>query len=655
MKNFLKQNKLILQFLSLATFAGITVGISQIAVNLYAINLGANSSWLGLIGGLPGLGVILIVLPMGFLVDRFGARKMFIIGAASGVLIYLVLPSANTPLLLLLLMMLSGFFISFRFVSMNSVFLDYLKENGNAKAGWFRGSHSIGMAFLGPLLGSYLIKQINFHWTFYTISFLLVITIIIAWFVLKDGKEDKSITIFSFSQAFGHIKSLIRNKELVEASLAESLAIMTFSVFNVFMIAIALRVFHFPKEVAALFISVQGALYILSVFSLDILLRRIGQRNFYLVSTSSIILSLLLLGGAREPIGLWIGTIFLGTGLGMLNIINISRLARIDGKKGRVSGFFSLFTWSGGIIGPLLGGFIGSVFGLQAIFFFLVPLFLVFWIKIFFEPKVLITKSLLIKLLKKVKEKSIGIILPILLFIFWEISTRMELFSSQLLVPPKQVLLAFQDLLREGELLNHLEISLLRVLSGFIIGAASGFLLGTVLGTSKQIEKYVAPIFNSFRQIPLMGWMPLLMLWLGVEETFKIVFISFGAFYALTLNTFEGIKNVPKEYVEVAKVFEYSRLKLLRKVVLPSALPSIFTGIKLGLSMSWMLVVGAEFVAASEGIGYLMTWGRQLFQFDIVILGVIIIGIVGLIMNQVLGIFETRFLSWRKTFNTIES
>lgn len=639
MKSFLARNKLILKFMSLAVCGGISVGVSQIAVNLYAIYLGASSSQIGLIGGLPGMSVVLTVLPMGFLIDRFGARRLFIIGCLFGALIYLFLPLADSPRHLLIFVTLLGFFMSFRFVSMSSVFLDYLREIGNDKAGWYRGSHSIGMVFLGPILGSYLVKHINYNWTFYSISLFLIVTVIIARIVLSDKQKDNTMTAFSFNSTFSHLKSLLKNKDLVEASLAESLAIMAFSSFNTFMVAIALRTFHFSKETAALFLSTQGAVFILSVFLLDALLKRIGQKRFYLFSISVVILGLILLGAAKTPVYLWIGTVFLGIGLGMLNIINVSRLANIDAKKGKIAGFFSLFTMAGGILGPILGGFIGSIFGLQTIFLVLIPLFFILGLKIYF-------KSII-----PAKGFILGGIFPLILLIFWETATRLKLFPSQLLVPPKQVVLTFVDLLRRGDLIIHLRISLMRVVAGFLLGITSGFILGTAMGLSKRLERYIYPFFNLVRQIPLLGWMPLLMLWFGVGELFKIVFIAIGAFYPMVLNTFEGIRNVPKEYMEVAKVFEYGKLRLLQKVILPTALPSIFTGIKLGLSMSWMLVVGAELVAASEGIGYLMTWGRQLFQFDIVMLGVIIIGIIGLFMNNALGALEVRFLRWRRTYN----
>lgn len=255
------------------------------------------------------------------------------------------------------------------------------------------------------------------------------------------------------------------------------------------------------------------------------------------------------------------------------------------------------------------------------------------------------------KPLNKIKNKTLGFIIPAVLLIAWEITTHLELFPRQLLVPPEQVISVFLDLLKKGDLIIHLKISLMRVTAGFTMGALAGFILGITMGLSKNAERYLAPSFHCLRQIPVLGWIPLLMLWFGVGEIFKVVFIAIGAFYPMTLNTFEGIRSLPREYIEVARVFEYNRLKLLQKVMLPMALPNILTGIRIGLGMSWMFVVGAELISASEGIGYLMTWGRQLFQLDIVMMGVVIIGIIGLVMHHMVRLIEFYFLGWRRTFN----
>jgi len=251
-------------------------------------------------------------------------------------------------------------------------------------------------------------------------------------------------------------------------------------------------------------------------------------------------------------------------------------------------------------------------------------------------------------LLNWVVSKSLGLILPIALIITWTWITKRKLFAEQLMVPLPVTWATFVDLLHSGELAINLKISLIRVLEGFAIGGSAGFILGAAMGLSKTVESYVSPFFNAIRQVPLFAWVPLLMLAVGVDEQFKIVFISVGAFYPMVINTFQGIKGVPKEFSEVASVFEYKGLTLFRKVILPGAMPSILTGIRLALSMSWMSVVGAEFIASSEGIGYMMVFARQLMQIDVVMVGVVMIGAIGLLMDVSVRTLERYLLRWRK-------
>lgn len=361
------------------------MGISQIAITLYAVKLGASTSQIGLIQGVQSVGILLTVLPMGLLVDYLGAKRLFIFGCSVGALIYLFLPLANTAHLLLICTLVLGLFMSFRFVSLSSVFLDYLQSIGNQKAGWFRASHSIGLTFLGPLLGGFLVKHAGYYWTFIAVSMVLVITVITAAFVLTGRKKDNDITVFSFNYIFSDIKSMLKNKEVVESSIAEGLAIATFSCFTTFIVVIALRIFHLPQEIAAIFISAEGLVFIVSLFSLGALLEKIGQKNFYLLGISMVLLSLFLLGIAKNPILLWPGSLFLGAGLGMLNLINVTRIGNTNTKKGKVAGIFALFTVTGMMLGPILGGFIGRVFGLQAIFLILIPLFFILGVKIYFK------------------------------------------------------------------------------------------------------------------------------------------------------------------------------------------------------------------------------------------------------------------------------
>jgi sulfonate transport system permease protein len=248
-----------------------------------------------------------------------------------------------------------------------------------------------------------------------------------------------------------------------------------------------------------------------------------------------------------------------------------------------------------------------------------------------------------------VRTKAIGLIVPVLLLIVWEVVTQKELFSSLLLIPPQIVTQTFKELIGNGELADHLLVSFARVFAGFILGSSAGILLGSALGLSKTVEEFVGPTFHAVRQVPLYAWFPLLILWFGIGEKSKVFFIAVAPFYIMALYTLEGIRGVPKEYLEVARVFEYGRRGMLRRFVLPSALPSIATGLRISLSFAWMAVIGAEILAASSGIGYMMNWGRQIFQIDIVFVGIITVGIIGFLMDYLAGQVEAYFLRWRST------
>jgi sulfonate transport system permease protein len=250
------------------------------------------------------------------------------------------------------------------------------------------------------------------------------------------------------------------------------------------------------------------------------------------------------------------------------------------------------------------------------------------------------------------KGKIKGSVLPLIILIAWWIISSWQIVSPHVLPGPERVIYSFILLLKSGDLIFNVRVSLIRVVEGFFLGSSIGFVLGTLMGLSRTAEKLLGHLFHAVRQVPLLGWIPLIILWCGIGEISKIVFIAFGSFYPAVLNTFEGIRGVSKQYVEVAKVFEYDKANLLRKVILPAALPSILTGLRLGLSISWMLVVGAEiFFVTAGGVGAMMWEARERFQMDIAIVGIIVIGMIGLMMNESVKLLEARFLRWRKTFH----
>lgn len=382
-ESFFVKNRLFLRLMLLSVCNSLAIGVVNATMNIYAVYLGANSSQIGLIGGIAGLGIVMTVLPVGFFIDRWGAKKMYFIGGLCGALIFFLISFVATAALLIAACAISSLFMSSRFVSMNSVFFEQLKIVGNEKGGWYRGSQAIGFALLGPLLGVYLIKVIGFGLTFRIASLFLLIAVWVAAFALKENIKEQDRSEFMFRDVFSHIEALLKNRDLVEASLSEAMAIASTTCFNTFIVVIVLRTFHLTREVAALFLAIQGIVYVLTVFSLDKLLIRLGVRKFYFWGIAAIVFGLLFLGSAGIPLVLWAGTVLMGIGAGMFTIVNMYRVAHINIKKGKLAGFYTLLISFGSFLGPIAGGAVGSIFGYQSIFLALIPLFIFFGFRVY--------------------------------------------------------------------------------------------------------------------------------------------------------------------------------------------------------------------------------------------------------------------------------
>ena len=231
---------------------------------------------------------------------------------------------------------------------------------------------------------------------------------------------------------------------------------------------------------------------------------------------------------------------------------------------------------------------------------------------------------------------------PAVVLCAWKGLCLLGLFPAAILVPPETVLSTFLELARSGEIQDALAASARRVLLGFAFGGAVGLTFGVAIGLSHRFESYVGWLFETVRQIPSIAWAPLLIMIFGIQETFKIVLIAKAAFFPVALNTFDGVRGVPRQYREVAEIYGLSYASLLRRVIFPAALPSIVTGLRLGLSRSWMVLVAAELFASSVGIGHMMDWGRQLFQIDIVMVGIVVIGLIGFALDKGLRYGESR-------------
>ncbi|MBV9826640.1 MAG: ABC transporter permease [Alphaproteobacteria bacterium] len=247
------------------------------------------------------------------------------------------------------------------------------------------------------------------------------------------------------------------------------------------------------------------------------------------------------------------------------------------------------------------------------------------------------------------REVGIGLIVPLALFALWVVSADRGWLPPQVLPAPSDLAQGLGDMWRSGDLVHHASVSLLRVVYGFSAGAIAGLALGIAMGLSRRVEDYVKPLFTAFAQVPTLGWIPFLMLLVGIGEGLKILVIAKAAFVPMVMNTSSGIRNIPPGYFEVAAAFRFTKLQLLRHLVLPAAVAPIFTGVRYGLTHAWLALVAVELLASSEGLGYLLVWGRQMFWLDTVMIAMIAIGVVGFILDKATAGIERRLQRWRVT------
>jgi sulfonate transport system permease protein len=242
-----------------------------------------------------------------------------------------------------------------------------------------------------------------------------------------------------------------------------------------------------------------------------------------------------------------------------------------------------------------------------------------------------------------------GIVPPLVLAFAWEAASRSGLPGTHLLPSLVVVVERAYTQFAERHLLHDITASLTRTLLGFVIGSSLGLVVGLAFGLSRTVERLIGPTFDALKQIALFAWIPLIAVWFGVGETAKVAFIALAAFTPMVVNAWEGARSVDKQYAEVARVFTFSRAQFIRRVALPSATPSIFTGLHLSLIYAWLATVGAEyFMTLGPGIGSLMMDERERYHMDLVLMCVVILGLIGLVLNRGVARLEGRLLRWRQ-------
>ena len=241
-----------------------------------------------------------------------------------------------------------------------------------------------------------------------------------------------------------------------------------------------------------------------------------------------------------------------------------------------------------------------------------------------------------------------GLVLPLALLTIWQIASATGAMDPTIWASPAAVLRSAKAALADGTLLTDLAASLRRDLAGLTFGIPAGLAAGTVLAVSRWIDRLFQPSLSAIRQVALFTWVPLISLWLGNDEPAKTAFIAYAVFFPVMLNTYQGVHAADIRLIEVGQVLRLSRVQMLRRIILPAAIPSILTGIHLALIYAWLATIGAEYLfSAGPGIGSALMTGRAQFRMDQVIVGMIAIALVGLLFNLGAGWGERRLLRAR--------
>ncbi|MEV4351817.1 ABC transporter permease [Actinoplanes sp. NPDC049596] len=244
----------------------------------------------------------------------------------------------------------------------------------------------------------------------------------------------------------------------------------------------------------------------------------------------------------------------------------------------------------------------------------------------------------------KTRRVALGAVVPLLLLAGWQWAAASGVYSAAQLPPPAEVVSALRELVGRGELWHHIAISTQRVVIGFVIGSALGLALGGLVGLSRTASDALTPTIQAVRAVPSLAWVPLLLLWLGIGETPKIVLVAIGAFFPVYTTVSAALAHIDPHLVEVGRAYGRRGLGLLGSVLFPAATPAILSGLRLGLAQGWLFLVAAELIASSMGLGFLLIDSQNTGRTDIMLLAIILLAVIGKLCDTVLGVVERGIL-----------
>ena len=358
-------------FAVLSLLGGLSFGLIRVTTALYALDLDASTAEQGLIAAAQNVGLLLMALPVGWLVETRGARWSFVFGSLVAGLVLIAVPLVRAPSFLMACSGALGFLIPFRFVAVNAEFMEQLSGLGEHRAGWARGSSLIGMLLIGPGLAVAIVAWLGFAALWYVIAATLGVSVFIAPFAFgRRAGPARAPRCSPSSDISREIRRLAHDPELRETCLVEFAMQSVIAFFGFFVIPLAVESLAFSATAAAHLITIEGAFFIGALFLLGRASTRQAPQRLYLFALPVAGLALFGFGLGATHAGAWTASALLGFSLGTLQLVNLGRFSRIGGLlgRGRIAGVISLIGPAGGLLGCLVGGWLGAWFGLRAVF-----------------------------------------------------------------------------------------------------------------------------------------------------------------------------------------------------------------------------------------------------------------------------------------------
>jgi predicted MFS family arabinose efflux permease len=368
---------LVWSYIALNVAAGTAAGALQILIPLFALRLSATTAEIGTIRGIAGLGMLLLVVPAGFLVDHFGARRLFLVASVVSAGLVLFLPFSTLPIHLIVLQGLAGLVGSLKGTALNASFFARVRELGLDKAGWFKGSMSVGLTFLGPLLAGWAAVALSLPAAFHLLAGLTLVPTALALAFHRDEPRSEGPGLLAgIAGQAREFAGLWRDNPLGIPLLTEVVSTACFACFAAFVVPMVVEGLHLPVGYASLLMTLEGGVFIATVFLAGRLVNRLRPSVLHLGASIAAAASLAGVGLSGSFVPLAIATGTMGVGLGLLNLVTATRQGTVQGSRGKVVALFTAAVGAGASLGPMLGGQVAAHVGIPTTFLFLVPVLL---------------------------------------------------------------------------------------------------------------------------------------------------------------------------------------------------------------------------------------------------------------------------------------